>query len=58
MVGHLDFHRADDGDVVDALADFWEERADFDATLAVAFELEWGGKGCTSFAFGAQVATG
>ena len=41
LVGRdVGLHRADDADVVDALAEFREELADLDARLAVLLELE------------------
>ena len=40
MIRDVRVHRADDADVVDALADLGEDLADFDAGLAVLLELE------------------
>ena len=39
MVAVVGVHGADDAEIVNALADFGEDLADFEAGLAVAFEL-------------------
>ena len=52
MIRNIGMGGADNADVVDGLRGVFEEFADFDAALAVFFELERRRKSCAGFAFG------
>ena len=58
VIGQLGLHRADDRDVVDALADLRKQLADFDAALAVFLKLERRRKRRAGLSLGANIFDG
>jgi hypothetical protein len=58
MIGDIGIHGADDAAIVNTLAEFWKNFADFDAAFTVAIELEWGTEEAARFTLGFEIACG